>query len=67
MGEYDYVPGINSPYDAGVNLHTKAILDTGANSTHVNNRRLLTSSTVQWFPSQFNWNFFANHGNHSIR
>ena len=45
MGKYDYVPGINSPYDAGIRLSSPAILDTGANTTYVNDRRLMTNLT----------------------
>ena len=45
MGKHDYVPGINSPYDAGIRLSSPAILDTGANNTNVNDRRLMTNLT----------------------
>jgi len=45
MGKYDYLPGINSPYDAGIQISSPAILDTGANNTYVNDRRLLTNLT----------------------
>jgi len=31
LGRYDYMPGINPPYDAGITSHSSAILDTGAN------------------------------------
>ena len=27
MGRYDYVPGVNSPYDAGIHLSSPDILD----------------------------------------
>jgi len=40
MGRYDYVSGAISPYDAGMSLHTHAILDTSANPTCVNDRQL---------------------------
>ena len=39
MGSCDYVLGINDPYVAGINKLEPAILDTGANSTHINDRR----------------------------
>ena len=29
MGKYDYVPGINSPYDESISLQTHAMLNTG--------------------------------------
>ena len=45
MGRYDYVPGINTPYDTGINISSPAILDTGANNTYVNDRRLITNLT----------------------
>jgi len=44
-GNYDYVPGLNSPYDAGINISSPAILDTGANNTYVNDRRLISNLT----------------------
>jgi len=43
MGRYDYVPGINSPYNAGIHKLIPAILDTGANFTYVNDRRLINN------------------------
>ena len=45
MGKYDYVPGIYTPYDAGINISSPAILDTGTNNTYVNDRRLITNLT----------------------
>ena len=38
LGRYDYMPGINHPYDAGMISHSSVILDTGANQTYVNDR-----------------------------
>ena len=51
MGKYDYVSGINFPYDIGTNLHSNAILDTSANSRYVNNRRSLNEITEPSSPT----------------
>jgi len=45
MGRYDYVPGINFPYDVGIKISSPAILDTGTNNTYVNDRRIITNLT----------------------
>ena len=45
MGRYDNVLGINSPYDAGINISSPSILDTGANNTYINDRWLITNLT----------------------
>ena len=45
MRKYDYVPGVNSPYDAGIILSSPAILDTRANNTYVYDTRLIINLT----------------------
>jgi len=35
MGLNDYIPGINSSYDAGIHKHMSAILDTRAQILHM--------------------------------
>jgi len=41
MSRYDYLPCVNTPYDAGIQPTFPAILVTGANNTCVNDRRLI--------------------------
>ena len=43
LGRNDFMPGINHPCDAGITCHSSAILDTGANQTYVNDRRLISN------------------------
>ena len=43
LGRYDYMPGINHPYDASIPCRSSAVLDTGANQTYVNDRRLISN------------------------
>jgi hypothetical protein len=51
IDKYDYVPGINRPYDSGILSSSTAILNRGANSTYVNHRRYLTNLSVPSWPS----------------
>jgi len=56
MGRYDYVPGINSPYDTGIHLSSPAILDTGANTTYVTDGQYITdgsASSCGWISSSY--------------
>ena len=45
MGRYDYMPGINHPYDAGIQFTSAAILNTGADNIDV------LHTTVSYSPS----------------
>jgi hypothetical protein len=43
LGRYDYMPGINHPYDAAISCQSSAILDAGSYHTYVNDRRLISN------------------------
>ena len=43
MGRFDYLHGVNTPYDAGIQPTFFEILGTGANNTYVNDRRQISN------------------------